>query len=242
MNELDIYDFAKRSFRDSADQDYICARVAYRNVFDQQFKWCALQAIEKYLKAILIMNLKSAKGIGHNLRKGLEKVQAIDDLDFTLSQDTVGFIHYISDFGSDRYFSHPTFLRDGSFFLLDRAVWSIRRYCFPMRITISHRGKDVDLFEKNKAMANSQYYVEYPHKYKIRDGYLEKIITKKSAPYDDLIWKNFFYGRIKKHKIKNAIYRTSSANPTHSMRPESFEDIASLVDFPKHVRDQFRTT
>jgi len=61
-----IYDFATRSFRDLADQDYITARIAYRKEFEQQFRWCALQALEKYLKAILIFNSVSAKGLGHD--------------------------------------------------------------------------------------------------------------------------------------------------------------------------------
>jgi len=60
-----INDFANRSFRDHADQDYIMARIAYRKEFDQQFRWCSLQALEKYLKAILLYNRVSAKGIGH---------------------------------------------------------------------------------------------------------------------------------------------------------------------------------
>jgi len=70
-----INDFANRSFRDHADQDYIMARIAYLKEFDQQFRWCALQALEKYLKAILLYNRVSAKGIGHNLVKGLNRVK-----------------------------------------------------------------------------------------------------------------------------------------------------------------------
>lgn len=82
MNNHEPYinDFANRSFRDFADQDYIMARIAYRKEFDQQFLWCSLQAIEKYLKAILIYNRVSTKGVSHNLVKALSRVKNIPEL------------------------------------------------------------------------------------------------------------------------------------------------------------------
>jgi hypothetical protein len=40
-----INDFANRSFRDLADQDYTMARIASRKEFDQHFRWCSLQAL-----------------------------------------------------------------------------------------------------------------------------------------------------------------------------------------------------
>ena len=61
-----INDFAIRSFRDIADYDYISARMAYRAKLLPQFLWLGLQAIEKYLKCILLLNRIKAKII-HNL-------------------------------------------------------------------------------------------------------------------------------------------------------------------------------
>lgn len=55
-DEADLNNFATRSFRDVADQDYVLARIAYRSELYAQFLWSGLQAIEKYLKAILLYN------------------------------------------------------------------------------------------------------------------------------------------------------------------------------------------
>ena len=242
MNEFDPYinDFANRSFRDIADQDYVMARIAYRNEFDQQFRWCSLQAIEKYLKAILIYNRVSAKRIGHDLDEALKRVKNIEDLDFSLpSKEIEEFIGYLSKYGSDRYLSHPTHLRKSALLILDKTVWCIRRYCFFMRQVIKRKSQEKYLFEINKQKVTDPYYEENRHKYRIFDGYLEKVIEKRSPCYDDLVWKNFFYGRVKKHKINNYIIRTTSQNPTHSLHPEIFEALDKLVDFPKAIKNEY---
>lgn len=237
-----INDFANRSFRDLADQDYIMARIAYRKEFDQLFRWCSLQAIEKYLKAILIYNRVSAKGVGHDLNKALKRVQGIPDLEFTLpSKDVEEFITYISKYGADRYLSHPTHLKDSAILTLDKTVWCIRRYCYFLRQVIESKGERKELFELNKQKATNPYYETNRHKYKIFNGYLEKVVEKRLPGYDDLVWKNFFYGRVKKHKIKNFRFRMSSQNPTHSLHPEMFETLDKLVDFPKAVKDEYKS-
>lgn len=235
-----INDFANRSFRDYADQDYIMARIAYRKEFDQQFRWCSLQALEKYLKAILIYNCKSAKGIGHDIVEALERVKSISDLGFSLpSSDMEKFIAYISTYGADRYLSHPTYLRYNALLTLDKTVWCVRRYCYFMRQVIKKDGGELPLFEFNKQKATNPYYETNRHKYKPFHGYLEKVLEKRLPSYDDLVWKNFFYGKIKKHKIKNFTLRMSGQNPTHSLRPEIFDTLNKLVDFPKEVKNKY---
>jgi hypothetical protein len=53
--------FASDVFRKQADYDYIAARANYRMRLRQQFLWSAHQAVEKYLKATLLFNGKSAR-------------------------------------------------------------------------------------------------------------------------------------------------------------------------------------
>jgi len=230
-----IYDFANRSFRDLADQDYISARVAYRNEFDQQFRWCALQAIEKYLKAILLYNHVSSKSLSHNLNDALHRVQSIKDLEFSVPCDVEEFVDYISVYGVDRYLCHPTHLKDSALLTLDKSVWYIRRYCFFMRQVIKTQSGEKELFALNKQEVINPYFEKFPHKYKILGGYLEKIVDKRLPSYADLIWKNFFYGRIKKHKISFG-FRLSSQNPTHELHKDVFGTLESLVDFPKAIK------
>lgn len=61
-------------FIDTADEDYILARWCYFNQFSKQFFWNAAQAIEKYLKASLVLNGHTSKGFSHNLEKLFESV------------------------------------------------------------------------------------------------------------------------------------------------------------------------
>jgi hypothetical protein len=110
-----------------------------------------------------------------------------------------------------------------------------------MRQVIRRGEEEINLFDANKEKANAPYYEINRHKYKIFNGYLEKVIEKRLPSYDSLVWKNFFYGRVKKHKIKNFRFRMSSQNPTHSLHPEIFSTLDRLVDFPKTIRNEYKS-
>lgn len=62
-------------FVDTADQNYLIARWAYHRRLFLDFFWNACQALEKYLKASLLLNGKSAKDQGHDLTKLFEGVE-----------------------------------------------------------------------------------------------------------------------------------------------------------------------
>ncbi len=63
-----LNDFAIRSFRETADCDYIAARLSFRAGLVPQFLWQSLQAIEKYLKCILVLNrIRAPKS--HNIEQ-----------------------------------------------------------------------------------------------------------------------------------------------------------------------------
>ena len=73
--------FASDVFRRQADFDYVAARANYKMQLRQQFLWSAQQSIEKYLKAILLFNGKSArypagsrKEFGHKLTALVDEV------------------------------------------------------------------------------------------------------------------------------------------------------------------------
>ena len=110
-----------------------------------------------------------------------------------------------------------------------------------MRQVIEVDGVSKELFELSKQNATNSYFEEKRHKYRAFDGYLEKVIERKLPAYDDLVWKNFFYGRVKKYKIKDFRFRMSSKNPTHSLYREVFETLNTLVDFPKAIRELYKS-
>lgn len=49
-NEDLLDDFAIRCFRDTGDEDYIAARMAFRAALVTPSLWESLQAVEKYLR------------------------------------------------------------------------------------------------------------------------------------------------------------------------------------------------
>jgi hypothetical protein len=69
-------------FVDTADSDYIVARWLYLNGMHRHFFWSACQAIEKYIKAILVINNLSVLKLKHNINKSfteLTKTHKIQD-------------------------------------------------------------------------------------------------------------------------------------------------------------------
>ena len=56
-----INDYAQRSLRYTADEDYIAARISYKAGLIEPFLWSGLHSIEKYLKALLLFK-KTSEG------------------------------------------------------------------------------------------------------------------------------------------------------------------------------------
>ena len=54
-------------YLETADADYLTARWAWDNGLFYNFCWSAAQAVEKYLKAALLYNDRSATDFGHKL-------------------------------------------------------------------------------------------------------------------------------------------------------------------------------
>jgi hypothetical protein len=116
-------------FRDVADKDYIAARLLFRHDLELQFLWSALQAVEKYLKAILLYNGRNARGLGHSLTRAFDRVCSIDDVPFQFPTELRAFLQHLENFGQNRYLVMPHYVRGDELLQLDRAVWHIRRYC-----------------------------------------------------------------------------------------------------------------
>jgi len=229
-----LIEFATRVLRNEADKDYIIARIAHRFEFDQQFLWSAEQAVEKYLKAILLFNATSAKGIWHNLNEALRRIHSIQDFDIRLPKDVCDFVKYLDDYGANRYLEFPSHVRMNSLLELDRAVWFIRRYCYYMGGEIKKLdGTVIERRTAHLAAVNALTVDDDPRKCRIFGGYLEKVLDEKlaSAPY--LVWQNFFYGRVFRKRISNYRPRASAINPPQDMHDEWFEILEQFVDFPR---------
>src|SRR5262245_42476187 len=87
-----LNDFAIRSFRNVADGDYIAARMSCRAELVGQYLWSSQQAIEKYLKCILLLNRIPGKHVRHDLRAGLAAIEKSGKVILSLTNGTKEFI------------------------------------------------------------------------------------------------------------------------------------------------------
>ena len=234
-----INSFAIRSFRDVADCDYIAARLAYRAQLIPQFLWSSLQAIEKYLKCVLVLNRIPARK-GHDLGEILNILEKVNRFELRLTQPTRKFLEYLDTYGRHRYFETPYFIEGMEIIRLDRAVWEVRRYAQVLNYQItSHDGRKIDMLPLMLAEIESAERYS-PHKFSIIGGHLEAIIAKQSNPArEPLLWQNASFGR-KSRKTVRLASNLHFANSPLSLYPEILDEILKYVFLPKDVINAYR--
>lgn len=235
-----VNDFAIRSFRETADRDYIAARMAYRAQLIQPFLWSALHCLEKYVKGILVLNRVEAHR-GHSVVPGIERMRQHGKFELDLSADTVQFIKKLEDYGAEyRYYEVSYDTRPFDIIRLDRAVWELRRYCQPLDYDI------VDLNGKRKNLLTLE--LDRIHRAKannekgtcIMGGVLERIIEKKGHPAREaLIWNNLFLGPSRRKGVKMRS-SSESGNSPFFMHPEIIDEVVKYVYIPKGIAEGVR--
>ena len=238
ITDADLNSFAIRCFRDTADQDYIAARLSYRAGLIPQFHWSALQAIEKYLKGILLLNRIVAKNLSHDLELALAHA---DKLSFRieLTDGTRNLIKLLDTYGRFRYLETSWSIHGPRLCLLDRAVWEVRRYCQVLDFEgVFPDGSRRNLLSANlKALKASE---KLPHRHHLFGGRLEEIVAKETHPArPGLIWQNLYFGSRGRKAVR---MRTgfSAVNAPLSLHPEILEEVLRYVYLPKEVVKAFR--
>ena len=242
MEYKEIYknEFARRNFLGIADYEYVSARTLYRNECYDQFLTMAHQCIEKYLKAILLYNDKSTK-FGHDIEKGLDMVKKIEEI--KLEGNTISFIKELEQVRFARYLTGPFYGRGYFLLNLDCAVWDLRLFCHNLKKP-NFRLKD-NKSKQNILNATIKGYGI------IFSGELENIIKNRNEKYsklkENLVWKNFMYGKRRKTRIKNFSDRSWSKNPSFLLNgsdaenKKCYEYLKEYIHFEKEVRDYFNS-
>ncbi|QIN33805.1 hypothetical protein [Legionella longbeachae] len=178
-------EIAYRCFRDMADQDYILARVSYKLNLPTNFNWCSLQAIEKYLKCILLLHRIEAKKINHNLEEALEKIKSIkisgSSSPIEFQDSSVGFIKEINNRGRSRYLGKSIYAIPSDITKLDNCIFDVRRFAIKI-IDDTYLEKIRD----SKLTLFSDFCLD--------SGFLEAVISGNQPAKDDLIFNNSNYG------------------------------------------------
>ena len=231
MNSDDfLNDYAVRCFRDTADTEYILARIAHRLEFFGQYHWHGLHAIEKYIKSILLFNRISSKEMKHDLNCGLKLLQNLPF--FHINKTTETIIEHLNTYGHNRYltFSYyePDYYSLGHF---DFAIWDIRKFCRQLNIEFNNDKSNqsithmVGIIENSSEQNTKEVY--------IAGGVLEKILATKNDPSrQHLIWQNPFFSS-RKRKFVSQKLAFSAVNSPLTLHPEFLEEVEKYVHLSK---------
>jgi HEPN domain len=223
-NDWQVNDFAIRSFRDIADEDYISARMAFRAALVTPSLWESQQAVEKYLKCILLLNRIRGKRVKHRLGTALDAIEGSGKLLFYLTPTTRGFIGYLDEFGPFRYLELSNIAFGRNLISLDRAVWELRRYC-----TLSDAPRRIKL--RNGIT---------PPKVCIPDGYLERVMDDiKNPAREPLLWSNAFFGKRQRRRVRINGWMKATNSPLY-LNPQILEEVLKYVYLPKDIIDGYR--
>ena len=136
-------------FVNTADDNYITARWCFIEELNVDYFWLAVHALEKYMKAVLLVNGKSSKGFSHDIVKlyGCVESFASDLLPDNLKKPVVfgsdhqwlnespeEFLQRLYDNGNaDNRYQIFGFLRHhDDLFKLDLMIFALRRLCVPL--------------------------------------------------------------------------------------------------------------
>jgi len=231
--------FAVRSFRHVADADYIAARMACRAGLMNQFLWSSQQAIEKYLKAILLFNRIPAVGVGHDLAKAL---QLTDKLRFKLDlrPDSRKFFDHVATYGSYRYLEVSSHVVGPALLNLDMTIWDIRRYCQFFDVP-GENATSMEIRIYNLTWESILRSAEKPAPlFQIHGGLLEDIISRQKHPArEPLLWQNAFFGRRHRQTIK-VVDQMQITNAPLWLHPEMLDELVKYVFLPKDLIRGYR--
>ena len=194
--ELGPIDAAKNAivremFIDTADDNYIVARWCAIEGVNTDFLWLSVHALEKYMKAALLLNEKAKKIRSHDIKilypmivelasdllpsGPLRRPDNLNDIRWH-DEDAEAFIMRIHRDGDENsryrvsgYAIHPDYLHK-----LDKMVFSIRRLCKPLdAYVLGQKAPDLPDYSNREELAHS------PADWKLGAGRMESVIEGK---------------------------------------------------------------
>ena len=237
--EQKLNSFAVRSFRDTADRDFIHARLAFRARLVPQFFWSALHCLEKYMKGTLLLNRVSCKDVGHAVTPLLNRMAQTGPFPIPVSDRTQRLLDRLEGMAEFRYFQVSYFNHDVSIYDLDLAVWEVRRYCQVLdysRLPDSKNLPPLQLELQRVATARDAGQKGTC----ISGGWLEDVLAKANHPARQaLIWNNLFFGPSTRKKIRVPAYEEAGNAPLF-LHPEIVDEVLKYIKMEKPVADMWR--
>ena len=177
-------------FIDTADDNYITARWCFIEGLDVDWFWLSVHALEKYMKAALLLNGQSAKGwrdrdrrfraFGHDITSLYDRVRELapELLPLTLARpEKLPIAHWcdetLEDFvarfhrngNPDNRYQIFGFIRHREdLFKLDSMVFALRRLCTPLdaKFVRHQQSGAVDPTHRDILARQPDYWVRFP--------------------------------------------------------------------------------
>jgi hypothetical protein len=186
---------AKDMFLHTADDNYLVARWCRFEGFNVDFSWLAVHALEKYMKAALLMNGYSSKGYSHDIVTLYTDVKAkiangLLDKAFTKPPDwnrfwreetTEKYVERLYAVGNahNRYEVYGYELEPEDLVKLDATVFGVRRLCQPL---------DRSILPRVTATTKRQTLEKQPGEWSIElGGRLEKAARNRNDKMHDIL-------------------------------------------------------
>lgn len=234
-----INQFATRCFRDTGDGDYIAARLALKAGLPTQAIWSGLQAIEKYLKCMLLLGRVSSEKVGHNIAKGLKLVNDRLGYDIVLPEQEQVVFNHLADSGGDRYLVTSLYLFHHELTGLDSLVWRLRQYCDVLDVEHYNDPPSNEVLCRNLEKIKSRLSGE-PLEGHLKQGLLEKILADESSPaHDGLVWRNAMFGGNQPFATSSGEFNFVATNSPLYLNPQITRAVSKLVYLPKGALEAF---
>lgn len=163
----------------TADDNYVLARWCFHQQLNVDFYWLAVHALEKYLKAVLLLNGRSAKPHGHdNVALFADVAPLAPELlpaAFQRPDDDMPepywHVETVRDFierlyrdgrADNRYQLFGYSRRPEDLWKLDQAIFAIRRMCCPLEAYVL--GKPYDGAAN---LSNREVLAHYPGRWRL---------------------------------------------------------------------------
>jgi HEPN domain-containing protein len=214
--------------RDTADRDYVLARVAIRYGLDPQFLWLAAQAVEKYLKLLLVFNRRDARHLGHNIQTSFQQVTEISDIPFGFSPIVPDVVKYL-EVRADRYAERSYAVSLRRLANVDETVWYLRRFCSNLRGNSDRRLQlTPEQIQAEIDRRADEHFVTWPDHFWFTGGFLDAVRRDRSSPLrQHLVWNNLYFSRRRRIAASQSFDR--AANSYLVMYPETVSELGELL-------------
>lgn len=234
-----VNDFAIRSFRDTADRDYVNARLAYRARLIQQFQWSSLHCLEKYVKCILLLNRIDARHLRHEVTPGLGLIKKAGRFEVDVSKAVTEFIKRLEDGARFRYFEVSYDEEEFDILRLDCAVSEIRRYCQLLDVETEINGQRVNQLDSQLKRINTAKTLK-PKDTCIANGWIEQVLVNSThASRSGLIWKNLYFGTSHRKSVKLRP-DWEAGNAPLWLNPQMIDEVTKYSYLPTKLADAYR--